>query len=62
VRAQLFEPRCVFEIRDAIDRVLSDPVAALADAAVSRGQMRQWTWREVSQRYADLFRRLLKAG
>ncbi|HAV31207.1 MAG TPA: hypothetical protein DC058_23370 [Planctomycetaceae bacterium] len=62
VRAQLFEPRCVFEIRDALDRVLSDPAGAMRDAAVSREQMRRWTWVDVSQRYADLFLGLLKAG
>ncbi|MFM8487123.1 MAG: glycosyltransferase, partial [Bacteroidota bacterium] len=62
VRAQLFEPRCIFEIRDALDRVLSDPAAAMADAAFSREQVRKWTWKDVAQRYADLFRRLLKAG
>ena len=62
VRAQLFEPRCVYEIRDALDRVLSDPAGAMRDAAVSREQMRRWTWVDVSQRYADLFLGLLKAG
>jgi glycosyltransferase involved in cell wall biosynthesis len=56
VRAELFHPRCIFEIRNAIDRLLSNQSLARENASISATQMKKWTWSDICDRYATIFR------
>ncbi|MEQ1828751.1 MAG: hypothetical protein ABL921_22500 [Pirellula sp.] len=55
VRAQTFNPRCCYEIGDAILRILDDPQQAELDSRISRAAMLRYPWSSVGERYAQFF-------
>lgn len=55
VRANLFNPRCCHEMRDAILDVLENPGKAEADAEESRKALTKYGWDIVAGKYLDFF-------
>jgi glycosyltransferase involved in cell wall biosynthesis len=55
VRAELFHPRCLYQIRDALLNLLENPGLAQENARHSFEMMKKWTWTEIAQRYAQVF-------
>ncbi len=55
VRAQVFNPRCVYEIRDAMLRILTNPAAASRDAEASQVAVEKYSWAEISREYLAFF-------
>lgn len=55
VRAELFHPRCLYQIRDALLNLLENPGLAQENARHSAEMMKKWTWTEIAQRYAQVF-------
>ncbi len=58
VRAETFNPRCCYEIAQAILRILENPESASRDAQHSQEAMRKYTWSEVATQYSQYFDRL----
>lgn len=55
VRAELFHPRCCFDIRESIYRVLDNPAHAAEMVNVSREAMQRYDWDQVADRYLKVF-------
>ena len=51
VRAEVFHPRCCFEIANAMNRILDAPEVASKNAAYSKESMLRYTWSEVATQY-----------
>lgn len=59
VQAELFHPRCCFQIRDAILATLNDSPAVASRVAESREAMARYDWEKVAQHYLAAFDRML---
>ncbi len=55
VEAQTFNPRCCYEIRDAIMTILDAPEESAAAALRSRVGMQNYGWRHVADKYLACF-------
>ncbi len=55
VQAETFHPRCCFEVRDAMLRILSDPDRASRNAQQSKRAMQNYTWTHVATEYCKFF-------
>jgi len=55
VRAATFNPRCCFEIRDAMHSILADPDLAQEMSRVSKAEMEKYTWGDIAQKYMEFF-------
>jgi glycosyltransferase involved in cell wall biosynthesis len=62
VRAETFHPRCCFEIRDAILRILDQPDVALENVRMSQQAMNRYAWSHVGERYATFFEHIAGAS
>ena len=62
VRAETFNPRCCYEIGQAIVRILEAPVLANINAQHSKRAMEQYTWLDVANHYSLIFDKLLGQG
>jgi glycosyltransferase involved in cell wall biosynthesis len=58
VKAELFNPRCIYDIRDAVKRLLFNKNLRESNAAKSLECMQRWTWNQVAEKYANIFRSL----
>ncbi len=59
VRAETFNPRCCYEIANAMLRILENPVLASFNATCSKEAMEKYTWLEVAERYSQFFDSLM---
>ena len=59
VHAETFNPRCCYEIGDAIVRLMEDPIRAARLAECSQQAMQRYTWTDVAAQYVDYFERVL---
>lgn len=55
VRAETFNPRCCYEIRDAMLRILNQSEMAKSNAALSQLAMRRYDWGKVATQYLEWF-------
>lgn len=55
VRAETFNPRCCYEIRDALMRIIERPETAESNAEYSRKSMGRYTWKDVAMQYFEFF-------
>ncbi|WP_168164211.1 glycosyltransferase [Pirellula sp. SH-Sr6A] len=55
VRAETFNPRCCYEIRDALLRIMQQPEVAEANASYSKKSMSRYSWNDVAEHYLDFF-------
>lgn len=55
LRAETFNPRCCYEIRDALMRILEQPEIAKANADHSQESMSRYGWKDVAAQYLDFF-------
>ncbi len=58
VEAQTFEPRCCFQVRDAMLEILDHPAEAQAAAQRSQAALAQYSWLDVGRQYLDFFQEI----
>lgn len=61
VRAELFHPRCCFQIRDAILTTLRETERIAEQVAISQAAMQKYNWDDVARQYLDAFDQLLES-
>jgi glycosyltransferase involved in cell wall biosynthesis len=55
VQATIFNPRCCFEMREAMHSILADPNRAQEMSRVSKAQMEKYTWGDIAEKYMEFF-------
>lgn len=53
VRAEVFHPRCCYEMRDAMLRILNHPEEASQNAQYSQDSMKRYSWKDVGSQYLE---------
>ncbi len=59
VRAQVFDPRNPHDIASKIDAILSNYQKAKADALFSKQELKKLTWKNVAERYLNVFNKTI---
>lgn len=62
VKAETFNPRCCYEIGDAICRIISKPVQSKANADASMLAMARYTWSHVAAKYLSVLEEIRAQG
>jgi glycosyltransferase involved in cell wall biosynthesis len=55
VRAETFNPRCCYELRDAMLRIIEQPETASINSAYSKVSMGRYRWKDVAIKYFQCF-------